>query len=345
MFLLKMENKLIKKMNFADKVASRSKDNSTKVGAVFYDEDETHPISFGYNGMPRGLNDEHPERNERPEKYLWYEHAERNAIYNAARPILENRIAFISTCPNMESARALVSCGIKKVITDISTINKDNDDYKRIVELFSETGVEFIAVDFISHPKSFSDFLSKMNKESALLSKNDKLIKPLKDLYSKLDKYVYYLSLAKDYAETESFGNYQKSGTLIMDEKNYNPISSGVYGPPANLKLTENIIDNEKLWFQEDVKNAIYNAVRKVLKNSVADVTWCPCQKCALGIVSVQSRKVRTRKPDFTKEADLRWQAEFEKSQEIFQESGTIVEFIKMPLLESYKKPKGGIKL
>ena len=60
---------IVKKMQFADKIASRSKDPSTKVGANFKSISNgipTHPISFGYNGMPRGLNDNHPERNERP---------------------------------------------------------------------------------------------------------------------------------------------------------------------------------------------------------------------------------------------------------------------------------------
>ena len=41
--------------------------------------------STGYNSFPKGLNDDLQERQERPEKYYWIEHAERNALYNAPR--------------------------------------------------------------------------------------------------------------------------------------------------------------------------------------------------------------------------------------------------------------------
>ena len=129
-----------------------------------------------------------------------------------------------------------------------------------------------------------------------------------------------------------------------MDKEYYNPIAAGVYGPPANLTLTEEIRNNEELFFQEDVKNAIFNAVRSKLKNSIADVTWCPCQKCALAIVSVESSKVITRKPDFTKENDLRWKPEFEKSEIVFKEANIEVEYLEVPNLEEIKKPKGGMK-
>ena len=61
-----------------DNVAGFSKDPSTKVGAIIVMEGDNSPKSFGYNGMPRGLDDASIIRNERPEKYFWYEHAERN---------------------------------------------------------------------------------------------------------------------------------------------------------------------------------------------------------------------------------------------------------------------------
>jgi len=60
----------------------RSKDKSTHVGAVVVD-DLNIVRSMGYNSFVRGINDDVPERQERPEKYFWFEHAERNAIYNS----------------------------------------------------------------------------------------------------------------------------------------------------------------------------------------------------------------------------------------------------------------------
>src|SRR3990167_7197511 len=63
-------------------VAMKSKDESTHVGAVVVGPDNEIK-STGYNSFVRKLNDHLTMRQERPEKYYWFEHAERNAIYNA----------------------------------------------------------------------------------------------------------------------------------------------------------------------------------------------------------------------------------------------------------------------
>ena len=68
----------------AHQVKLKSKDIRTQIGAVVVGKDN-EILSTGYNSFPRGINDDVEERQERPEKYYWFEHAERNAIYNAAR--------------------------------------------------------------------------------------------------------------------------------------------------------------------------------------------------------------------------------------------------------------------
>ena len=71
-------------LTLCDAVALKSKDRSTKLGCVIVGVG--HEVrSTGYNGFPRGVNDNVDARHQRPEKYKWTEHAERNAIYNAAR--------------------------------------------------------------------------------------------------------------------------------------------------------------------------------------------------------------------------------------------------------------------
>ena len=70
-------------MSVASLVATWSKDRSRKCGAVIVDSRNVL-VSLGWNGFPRGVADSPDYRHERPEKYLWTEHAERNAIYNAA---------------------------------------------------------------------------------------------------------------------------------------------------------------------------------------------------------------------------------------------------------------------
>ena len=69
-------------MDLAFMVASWSKDPSTKTGAVVVGPDREIRAT-GYNGLVRGVDDNKPERLERPTKYDFFEHAERNAVYNA----------------------------------------------------------------------------------------------------------------------------------------------------------------------------------------------------------------------------------------------------------------------
>lgn len=63
-------------------VATWSRDPSTKVGAVIVDQ-ERHPISLGYNGLPKEMLDDEKILNNREEKYKYVIHAERNAIANS----------------------------------------------------------------------------------------------------------------------------------------------------------------------------------------------------------------------------------------------------------------------
>jgi dCMP deaminase len=100
----------------AQHVAEWSVDPSTKVGCVIVGQ-SNEVIAVGYNGLPRSVEDT-PERLERPHKYMWIEHAERNAIYAAARigvPLQGSRL-YLSWFPCIDCARAIVQVGIAEVI-------------------------------------------------------------------------------------------------------------------------------------------------------------------------------------------------------------------------------------
>ncbi len=71
-------------MNILEPISRRSKDPNTQVGCVITGPDN-NIRSTGYNSLPRGVRDDIMERYERPEKYMWLEHGDRNAIYAAAR--------------------------------------------------------------------------------------------------------------------------------------------------------------------------------------------------------------------------------------------------------------------
>lgn len=105
-------------INIAEQVKLKSKDERTQIGAVIVGVDN-EIVSTGYNSFPRGINDDIPERQERPEKYFWFEHAERNAIYNAARiGVSTLGTTMYMTCgiSCADCARAIISAGIKKVV-------------------------------------------------------------------------------------------------------------------------------------------------------------------------------------------------------------------------------------
>ena len=121
-------------------IAQKSKDPSTKVGCVLVGEDNA-VLSMGFNGFPRGVREEYnfverhphadpalaitmpkldPERWDRPAKYSWVEHAERNAIYNAARHgiRLAGARAYLNWEPQpcADCTRALIQAGIVEII-------------------------------------------------------------------------------------------------------------------------------------------------------------------------------------------------------------------------------------
>jgi dCMP deaminase len=139
-------------MTMAYLVAMQSKDDRTKIGAVVVGADN-EVRSTGYNGQPRGCDDSQADRHERPEKYFWFEHAERNAIFNAARMGLSMKGCTLYTMgiPCADCARAVIQSGITRVVYDRSWNERNSDRWKASIErseqMFVETGVALIGWD------------------------------------------------------------------------------------------------------------------------------------------------------------------------------------------------------
>lgn len=119
-------------------VSEKSKDPSTKVGCVLVSKDNA-VLATGFNGFPRGVKEEesymeqvqdypafYPEKRliadrwARPAKYSWIEHAERNAIYNAARAGVKiaGARAYLNWEPQpcADCCRGLIQAGIVEII-------------------------------------------------------------------------------------------------------------------------------------------------------------------------------------------------------------------------------------
>lgn len=134
--------------NIAYQVKTKSKDNYTQIGAVIVGLDN-EIVSTGYNSFPRGIDDNVTSRQERPEKYYWFEHAERNAIYNAARIGVSTRdCTMYLTCgiPCADCARGIINAGIRRIVCepDLSFGARGNlweEHAKRSLIMFEEAGV------------------------------------------------------------------------------------------------------------------------------------------------------------------------------------------------------------
>jgi dCMP deaminase len=138
-------------LNMLNEIKTRSKDRSVQVGCVIVN-DCNSVLSLGYNGFPRGVKDDIDFRHERPLKYKYTEHAERNAIYNAARNgiRLNGARIYVDPWPCAECARAIIQSGLVEVIIDGNDYNNKmkmwserwSEDYDIAFELFKESEVD-----------------------------------------------------------------------------------------------------------------------------------------------------------------------------------------------------------
>lgn len=133
-------------INIAEQVKLKSKDNNTKIGVVLVGKNN-EIVSTGYNSFPRGINDDVAERQEKPEKYFFFEHAERNCIYNAARiGVSTLGTTMYMTCgiSCADCARAIISAGVEKIVLRSgkgAMSPKWQESAERSNQMFKEAGI------------------------------------------------------------------------------------------------------------------------------------------------------------------------------------------------------------
>lgn len=137
----------LKFMGLAEHIATWSKDRGRKIAAVIVGPDN-EIRSTGFNGIPRGVRDDLEERHshETKEKYVWGAHAERNAIYNAARvgvPLKDCRI-FSTVFPCVDCVIALIQSGIVELVTYAPNLGDPQwgEGYKRAQMMLNEAGIK-----------------------------------------------------------------------------------------------------------------------------------------------------------------------------------------------------------
>ena len=97
-------------------IAAKSKDRSSRYGAVVTDVSR-RIISTGYNGIPRGL-EYREDYHSRPDKYMYFVHAEQNAIFAAAAngTALEGGVIYVIKPPCAECVKAIIQAGIREIV-------------------------------------------------------------------------------------------------------------------------------------------------------------------------------------------------------------------------------------
>lgn len=102
-------------LDLLESTLKESTDKSTQTATVLM-------TTSGYlvsaaNTHTSGIDTNREDVHQRPAKYVYTEHSERNAIYKAARAglELEGAIAYLTWFPCADCARALVQSGIKEV--------------------------------------------------------------------------------------------------------------------------------------------------------------------------------------------------------------------------------------
>ena len=129
-------------LKLAKHISEWSKDPSTKVGCVVVGPDR-ELRSTGFNGLPRGIEDNEQRLNNREIKYPLICHAEENAIMHAARIgiSLKDCTAYVTWPPCTRCARSLIQAGISEIVypSEVEIPDRWEADFDMSLNMFKES--------------------------------------------------------------------------------------------------------------------------------------------------------------------------------------------------------------
>lgn len=134
----------------AYKAATKSTDLSTHNGAIIVAPNNV--VIQACNEVPKRIKQK-AERFQRPLKYDYTEHAERNAIYEAARLgiSVQGCTMYVPWYACSDCARAIIQSGIAKIVGHKQMSDKTSDYWKESVkiglEMLEEAGVKMELLD------------------------------------------------------------------------------------------------------------------------------------------------------------------------------------------------------
>lgn len=132
-------------MDMAALISEWSKDPSKQIGCVIVNEENRNILAVGYNGFPRGIEDDNRllVRNLKHELIV---HAEMNAIYNAGKngiPLVGSTIYVYGLPVCNLCSLGIIQAGIKRVVVDKKSSKNERwkESWKKSKQNFKESGI------------------------------------------------------------------------------------------------------------------------------------------------------------------------------------------------------------
>ena len=135
-------------LEVADLISGWSKDPSTKVGCVVVGSDR-EVRATGFNGFPRGADDDPVRYAHRDTKLRLICHAEENAVAHAAHigVSLRGTTAYITWPPCPRCARSLIQAGVERVVHwEVDIPDRWVEDMAASEMLLNEVGITIVPV-------------------------------------------------------------------------------------------------------------------------------------------------------------------------------------------------------
>lgn len=132
-------------LEMAQGVSKWSKDPSRQIGAIAVKN--RNVIAQGYNGFPRGIDDDPVRYDDREMKYKYVVHAEMNCIFNASfnGVSLEGSDLYVWGLPICsDCAKGIIQVGVERVVMpeqDVPPHWKESWNFSK--SMFKEAGVKW----------------------------------------------------------------------------------------------------------------------------------------------------------------------------------------------------------
>lgn len=141
-------------LELAAHVAQWSRDPDKKVGAVIARPDKTI-ASLGFNGFPRGVNDDDARYQDKALKRELVTHAEINAILHAREPLHGYTLYVWPLAPCVRCAASIIQSGISHVVTiPLKESSQWGETLALAETMFREAGID---VTIIEEPITLPD--------------------------------------------------------------------------------------------------------------------------------------------------------------------------------------------